>query len=161
MPGRRVSWPTCSHFPKPSMSWSRLRQLRAEDADRVAALFREAYGDARPLDAEEIRSWLRNEEFEPAWLQVLEEDGSVVGYGDIWAHEDEVALDVAAPGRWTPFFEWAEAAARECDSSRVRVNPPAGHEVATIAEARGYRPWRSSFTMEINLDTRPTEAPLP
>ena len=140
------------------MSSSRLRQLRPDDAERVAALFHQAYGDARPLDAEEIRTWLRNEEFEPDWLQVLEEDGTVVGYGDIWFHPDEIALDVAAPGRWTPFFEWAEAEARERGRPRVRVSPPAGHEVASIAEARGYRPWRSSFAMEVDLDSRPADA---
>jgi mycothiol synthase len=143
------------------MSSSRLRSLRPEDAERVAALFEEAYGDDRRLDAEEIRSWLRNEEFEPGWLQVLEESGRVVGYGDIWVQDDEVALDVAAPGRWAAFFDWAESAAREHGRPRVRLNPPAGHEVAAIAERRGYRPWRSSFTMEIGLHERPPEPPVP
>jgi mycothiol synthase len=143
------------------MSSSRLRPLRSQDAERVASLFDEAYGDDRRLDAEEIRSWLRNEEFEPEWFQVLEEGGRVVGYGDIWVQEDEVALDVAAPGRWSSFFDWAESAARERGRSRVRVNPPAGHEVAAIAEKRGYRPWRSSFTMEIDLHERPQAPPGP
>jgi mycothiol synthase len=143
------------------MSSSRLRRLQAEDAEPVAALFRETYGDARRLDAEEIRSWLRNKEIEPEWLQVLEEEGRVVGYGDIWVQEDEVALDVAAPGRWSSFFDWAESAARERGRPRVRVNPPAGHEVAAIAEERGYRPWRSSFTMEIDLHERPPEPSAP
>ena len=57
---------------------------------------------------------------------MLEEDGRVVGYGDIWLQDDELALDVAAPGRWAPFFDWAEAGARERGSPRVRVIPPAG-----------------------------------
>jgi ribosomal protein S18 acetylase RimI-like enzyme len=124
-------------------------------------LFRQSYGDARPLDAEEIRSWLRNEELEPAWLQVLEEDGTVMGYGDIWPQHDDLALDVAAPGRWSPFFDWAESAAHEHGSPRVRVSPPAGHELAAAAEARGYHFWRSSFTMEVELDSRPAKAELP
>jgi mycothiol synthase len=143
------------------MSSSRLRQLRPDDAERVASLFEKAYGEDRRLDAEEIRSWLRNEEIEPGWLQVLEESGHVVGYGDIWVQTDEVALDVAAPGRWAAFFDWAESAARAHGLPKVRVNPPAGHEVAAIAEERGYRPWRSSFTMEIDLQERPAEPPLP
>jgi len=142
------------------MSSSTLRQLRREDAERVASLFDEAYGDDRRLDAEEIRSWLRNEEIEPGWLKVLEEGGRVVGYGDIWVQDDEVALDAAAPGRWVAFFDWAESAARERGLPRVRVNPPAGHEVAAIAAKRGYRPSRSSFTMEIDLNERPAEPPL-
>ena len=143
------------------MSSSLRRQLRPDDAERVAALFREAFGAERPLDAEEIRSWLRNEELQAEWLQVLEVDGAVVGYGDISIDKDEVVLDVAAPGRWLVFFEWAEAEAGERGLPRVRVSSPAGHEVAAIAGARGYRLWRSSFTMEIKLDSRPPEEPLP
>lgn len=143
------------------MSSSALRRLRTEDAERVAALFREAFGDERTVDAEEIRSWLRNEELEPDWLRVLEVDGAVVGYGDIWLQDDEVALDVAAPGHWSPFFEWAEATGRERGLPRVRVVLPAGHEVAAFAEGRGYRPWRSSFTMQIELDRRPAAGDLP
>ena len=143
------------------MSSFLLRPLRAEDAERVAALFHEAYGAARPLDPEEINSWLRNEELQPGWLQVLEEDGRVVGYGDIWPQDDDLALDVAAPGRWGLFFDWAEASAREHGSGRVRVSPPAGHELAAVAEARGYRFFRSSFAMEIDLDSRPPEVALP
>lgn len=143
------------------MSSSRRRQLRPDDAEQVAALFVQAYGESRPLDAEEIRSWLRNEELRPEWLQVLEEDGQVVGYGDIWVQEDVLELDAASPGRWTPFFDWAESTARERGLPHVRTTVPAGHEVAAIAEARGYRPWRSSFTMEIELAGRPPEPPLP
>ncbi len=97
----------------------------------------QAYGDARPLDAEEIRSWLRNEELEPEWLQVLEEDGRVVGYGDIWVQTDEVVLDVAAPGRWHAVLRLgrgrgtrARPAARPRRSSR-------GHELAR--DRRGAR----------------------
>ena len=54
------------------MSSSLLRPLRTDDAERVAALFDEAFGAERTVDAEEIRSWLRNEELEPDWLRVLE-----------------------------------------------------------------------------------------
>src|SRR6476469_2694699 len=110
------------------MSSSRLRQLRPDDAEQVAALFVQAYGDGRPIDAEEIRSWLRNEEIQPEWLQVLEEDGRVVGYGDIWVQEDVVVLDAAAPGRWQSFFDWAEVEARDRGAPRVRVSVPAGDE---------------------------------
>ena len=49
-----------------------LRELRPQDAERVAELFTTSFGDARPIDAEEIRSWLRNEELKPDWLRVLE-----------------------------------------------------------------------------------------
>lgn len=142
------------------MSSSPLRELRPEDAEAVAALFGEAYGDARALDAGEIRSWLANEELQPAWLRVLEDGGRVVGYGDIGFMGDELALDVAAPGHWDVFFEWAEDEARTRGLAQVRTNPPAGHEVTDVCRARGYRYWRSSFTMEIELEV-PVAGALP
>ena len=128
-----------------------LRELRSADADAVAALFEEAFGDARRLDAEVVRSWLSNRELRPEWLRVLERDGRVVGYGDLWFEGDDVALDVAAPGEWNPFFEWAEEEGRRRSLARVRVYFPAGHELERVAADRGYRLWRSTFTMEVAL----------
>ena len=137
-----------------------LRELRAEDAEQVAALFVAAYGVERQVDAEEIRSWIDNVELVPEHLRVLEEDGRIAGYGDIWATEDEVALDVAAPGHWVEFLEWAEAEART-RGVRARAYVPAGHELAEIVAARGYRLARSSYTMEIELEEQPAAAALP
>jgi mycothiol synthase len=133
-----------------------LRELRAEDADAVAALFVGTFGDARKLDAEEIRTWVRNTELRDEWLRVLEADGRIVGYGDIWPHDDALDLDVAAPGQWEAFFDWAEAEARERGIPEVRVQVPHGHELAQVAAARGYEAWRFSYTMEIDLADRPT-----
>ena len=99
-----------------------LRELRESDAEEVAALFQTAYGDERPIDAEEIVSWVNNAELKPEWLRVLELDGRVVGYGDIMIEDDEVALDAAASvGHWDTFFEWAEEQARVADAGRVRL----------------------------------------
>ncbi len=133
-----------------------LRPLRAEDAEQVAALFVATFGEARRLDAEEIRSWLRNEEFEPGWLQVLEENGRIAGYGDIWAKSEVLELDVVAPGRWGEFFDWAEQEARERRLPFVRTQVPYGHELAAYVEARGYEQWRHSLRMEIALNEPPT-----
>ena len=47
------------------MSSSRLdvlRPLREDDAQAVAELYAAAFGDARALDAEEIRAWFHNAE---------------------------------------------------------------------------------------------------
>jgi hypothetical protein len=97
------------------MSSSALRQLREDDAEAVASLFVECFGDARLVDPEEICSWLRNAELEPDWLRVLDEGGHVAGYGDIWPQGGELTLDAAAPGRWDVFFDWAEEeAGRRC-----------------------------------------------
>jgi mycothiol synthase len=128
-----------------------LRELREEDAEGVAALFEAAFGAARRLDAEEVRSWLRNTELQPELLRVLERDGRVVGYGDLWFEGGDVALDVAAPGEWAAFFDWAEREGRARGSSRVRVYVPADHELARVAASRGYHAWRSSYTMEVEL----------
>ncbi|MGH3136718.1 MAG: hypothetical protein ACRDPV_09535, partial [Gaiellaceae bacterium] len=105
------------------------RELRVEDAEEVAELFRVVYGDERPIDAEEVESWVRNEELKAEWLRVLELDGRIVGYGDIWITEDEVAVDFAAPVHWGPLFEWAEESARAERARRVRIFVPAGHEL--------------------------------
>ncbi len=133
---------------------SGLRELRVEDAEQVAALFVAAFGEARQVDAEEIRTWIDNEELKPEYLRVLEEDGAIVGYGDIWVEEDGVTLDVAAAGHWEPFLEWAEAAAHERGVT-ARVQVPAGHELARIVAVRGYLLARSSYTMDVALDAAP------
>jgi mycothiol synthase len=133
------------------MSSSPLRELREDDAPAVAALFAAAFGEARSIDAEEIRSWLHNEELRSEWLRVLEHDGRVVGYGDIWVQDEELAVDVAAPGCWDVFLDWAQEQARADGSGRVRVFLPAGHELEELVSTRGYRPARSSFTMEVGL----------
>jgi mycothiol synthase len=139
-----------------------LRELRESDAGEVATLFRSVYGDERPIDAEEIVSWVNNAELRPEWLRVLELDGRVVGYGDIMIEGDEVALDTAAPaGHWDTFFEWAEEQARAADARRVRLFLPAGHHTEDLAGDRGYRLWRSSYTMEVFLDDVPPDRPPP
>jgi len=115
------------------------------------------------MDAEEIISWFNNAELRREWLQVLELDGRVVGYGDILIEDDEVALDTAAPeGHWDTFVEWAEKEARAADARRVRLYFPAGHHAEDLARDRGYRLWRSSYTMNIDLDdVAPGKPPPP
>jgi mycothiol synthase len=95
----------------------------------------------------------------PEWLQVLEENERIVGYGDIWIQDDEVALEVAAPGHWLTFIEWAEQRARDEGLRRVCLFFPAGHKLAGIAERRGYLHERSSFTMHVELEGSPPEPP--
>jgi len=141
------------------MSSSRLRPATDADAEQVAALFMAAYGNWRPTDAEEIRTWLANSEIPEENVRVLELDGRVVGYGDIWV-EDDVQLDMAAPGHWDVFLDWAEERGREA-GVRVRAYFPKGHELEQVVEARGYRYWRSAFTMRIDFDEPPDAPPLP
>ena len=138
------------------------RPLQEEDSEAVAKLYRDAFGDQRPLDAEEIASWFRNPEFQSDWLRVLEGgDGIVVAYGDIQVTKDVVILDVAAPGHWTTFLNWAEETARSEDVPLVRVFIPNGHELADLLASRGYRYWRSAYTMEVAFGEEPPEAGNP
>ena len=65
------------------------------------------------------------------------------------------------PGWWDVFFEWAEKRAREAGVGRVRAYFPHGHELESVVAARGYRYWRSSYTMEIDLDGKLTAPELP
>jgi mycothiol synthase len=125
----------------------------------VAALYHAAYGDQRPIDAAEIVSWFRNPELDPGWLRVLEEDGRIVGYGDIVLAGDAVAVEVAAPGRWDVFLAWAEDEAQDRGVRRVRVFFPAGLEPRDVLAARGYRLWRSAVTMHVDLGDERPEAP--
>jgi len=132
-----------------------LRELHEDDAEEVAELFRVVYGNSRPIDAGEVASWVHNEELESYWLRVLEVDGRIVGYGDIQIVEDEVAVDIAAPAHWETFCDWAEESARVSGARRVRVFLPAQHQMEAALEGRGYRLWRSSYTMEVALDGDP------
>src|SRR6478752_6152507 len=84
------------------------RELREEDAEQVAALFVDAFGGARKLDAHEVASWLRDPDLTHENLRVIEEDGRVVGYCDIAPRRDALFIDLAAPGRWAEVLDWAE-----------------------------------------------------
>jgi hypothetical protein len=135
------------------------RPLREGDVNDVVSVYRRAFGDARPIDAQELLSWLHNPELDPESLRVLEVDGSVVGYGDVSIENGDVALEVAAPGYWGTFLEWAEDTARRERASRVRVLSYAGGDLADAAKSRGYRLWRSNYTMRIELGDAIPDAP--
>jgi mycothiol synthase len=136
-----------------------LRALRAGDVDAVVAVYKEAWGDARPIDRAELRTWLRNPAIATDALQVIEVNGTVVGYGDMSVENDEVALEVAAPGHWSTFLDWGEGAARRTGAARVRVLSYRGTDLGEAAAARGYRLWRSNYTMTIELDDTPPHVP--
>ena len=142
------------------MSSLRRRPLRPDDADAVAALFVSAFGEARQMDGDEIREWFDNQALEPENLVVLEDDGRVVGYFDVW-HEGETAdVDLAAPGFWDEGLEHAEARVRELGAERARVFFVDGHELGDRVTARGYPQIRSSWTMEIEFSVAAPSEPV-
>jgi mycothiol synthase len=136
-----------------------LRQLRDSDVDAVLSVYREAWGDARPIHAGDLRSWLRNPQIDPDTLRVLENNGTVVGYGDVTIADGVVAVEVAAPGHWDTFLAWAEETAREVGAGRVRVLNYAGEALPRAAVERGYYLWRSNYTMRIELESVPPDLP--
>ena len=137
-----------------------LRPLRESDAEAVVACYRSAYGDERQIDAGTIVDWSRNPEYKPDWMQVLELDEEVVGYGDIWIGDEEAELDLAAPGHWETLLDWGEGRGRSAGVARVRATFPVPHELQQVVAARGYRYWRSAYTMQIEFDEAPPEAPV-
>ena len=54
-----------------------LRPLRESDIDAVVAVYRMAWGAARPIHAGNLALWLRDPEVDPERLRVLEIDGDV------------------------------------------------------------------------------------
>ena len=144
------------------MSSLRVRQLREEDADAVAALFVEAWGESRRMDGGEIREWVGNQALKPENLLVVEQDGRIVGYFDVWIEEEVADLDVAAPGFWNEAFDHAESRASELGAKRVRSFLADEHEVGALIGDRGYRTIRASWTMEIEFAVEaPREPVLP
>jgi mycothiol synthase len=136
-----------------------LRELRAADADAVAALIREA-NPHRPIDAEEVRSWLTQGVVDPADIRVLDDDGRAVGYVDILQRDDLVYLDPTGTGREDELLEWAEARAREKGAQKVRLPVWQGQDaLAAVLAQRGYERVRSSFEMAIDLGEEPPPAP--
>jgi mycothiol synthase len=144
------------------MSSLRLRQLRKDDAADVARLFVESWGESRRMDAGEIEDWFANDALSPERLLVLEEGDRVVGYYDLWAEGEHVDVDVAAPGIWDEAFDHAENSARALGAKRTRTFFVRGHDVERVVTKRGYRPIRSSWTMEIEFGVEaPAESTVP
>jgi mycothiol synthase len=142
------------------MSSSPLRPLREDDADTVAALFVEAFGESRRLDGAEIREWFNNQALDPETLLVLEHEGRVAGYFDVWLEEDVADLDVAAPGFWDEAFDHAENKARALGAKRARAFVVEEHELGNLVASRGYRTIRGSWTMEIELGLEAPPEPV-
>lgn len=144
------------------MSSLQLRQLRREDSADVARLFVESWADARRMDAGEIEQRFANEALDPEHLLVLVDGERVVGYFDLWVEGEHVDVDVAAPGIWDEAFEHAENKARALGAKRTRTFVAADHDVEDVVTGRGYRPIRSSWTMEVEFGVEaPAGASVP
>jgi mycothiol synthase len=144
------------------MSSSQFRPLREEDADAVAALFVEAWGESRRMDGADIREWFNNQALKPENLLVLEREDRIVGYFDVWVEEDVADLDLAAPGLWDEAFDHAENRARALGAKRARSFVADEHELGDLVAGRGYRRIRGSWTMEIEFGAEaPAEPGLP
>jgi mycothiol synthase len=137
-----------------------LRSLREADVDDVLVIYEQAWGEARPIDRDELLSWLRNPEIQPDALRVLEVGGRIVGYGDVSVEGDAVALEVAAVEHWDVFLEWAERIAHDESADRVRVLSYGGDALSSVAASRGYQLWRSNDTMRIDFAAEPGDVTI-
>lgn len=139
-----------------------VRQLRIEDAEDVARLFVEGFGASRQMNGDEIREWFENEALKPENLLVVEREGRIVAYFDVWPEGESADIDVAAPGLWDEVFDLAEAHARAGRATRARCFLVEGHELSDRIAARGYRAVRGSWTMALDLGAdAPAEAAAP
>jgi mycothiol synthase len=139
-----------------------LRELRAEDAEAVAAVIRAA-DPSRGIDAEEVRSWLSHAALDPDEVRVLELDGEVVGYVDLLRSEEIAHVDPNGGGHEDTLLEWAETRARERGAEHARVHVSEHNAgLADSLRARGYERVRTSFEMVVDLDDeRPAEPGWP
>jgi len=139
-----------------------LRELRAEDAEAVAATIRAA-DPSRGIDAEEVRSWLDHAALDADDVRVLEFDGDVVGYVDLLRSEELANVDPNGPGHEDALLDWAEARARDGGAEQTRVHVSEHNaSLADALRARGYESVRTSFEMAIDLyDEQPAEPDWP
>jgi mycothiol synthase len=119
------------------------------DAEAIAALFPAGRG----VDAEEVRSWLRNPRFDlAADFRVLEANGSLTAYVDVHLEGDRLsvdwtALDVAAGHA---LLDWAAERALEQGASRMRCSAwEPGADRALLLGERGFVPVRTSLEMRV------------
>src|SRR3954447_2658872 len=143
------------------MSSYRLRELRDDDADDVARLFVEAWGEARRMNGDEIRQWIENEALKPEnLLVVVDGDDRVVGYFDVWPEGDSADVDMAAPGLWDVALDHAENRAQALGARRVRMFVAGGSDVGDRIATRGSRPIRPWLTMEVEFGVEAPPEPV-
>lgn len=130
-----------------------------------------AAATGRPVDesAERVERWFELEDIDPARDMFLAvEGGRIVGYADVSAPAAEQAVvnvDLRVPpGRARiveRLLEAVERRAAELGDAGARIRAPANEgddDYRAALWARGFQVVRSSFTMEIDLET-PTEEP--
>src|SRR5438034_6603683 len=135
-----------------------MRELRVDDGEAVAALIKDA-NPHRQVDAEEVRSWLRQPWLDADDLRVLD-DGDVVGYIDLDLRGDIAYLDPSGPGREDELLEWGERRARERGAAKVRLPIWEGQDaLGEVATRRGYSRVRASFELLLELGDEPPAGP--
>jgi ribosomal protein S18 acetylase RimI-like enzyme len=139
------------------LAGSVLRAPTELDIPAIVGCFATAFGTDRPVDENEVASWLADDEMEPDLIRVLEIDGKVVGYCDLLrvARSDELEICLAAQDHESTLLNWAEDLARRKQTGGTRAYIPVGHTLEVLLHDRGYRYWVSSLTMRIELEGDP------
>jgi ribosomal protein S18 acetylase RimI-like enzyme len=150
-----------------------VRAPTPRDAAGIAEVLNaHAAATGRPADetAERVERWCELEDLEPARdMSLAVEGGRIVGYADVsapGAEHEVVNVDLRVPPQHTSIverlLEEVERRAAELGDAGARIHAPANEgddDYRAVLSRRGFRVVRSSFTMEIDLET-PTDEPV-
>ena len=140
------------------MSSVLIRNVREDEVDAAAEVLNEhsrrLYGTADTTPAELREDWSAPEVDFPDNVLVAELEGRLVGYADVIPHGETAWLDVRGTDV-TAYGPLLEAIARRADTlGRDNVRgwaPEVDRDLYEAYERAGFRPFRYSFRMEIEL----------
>jgi GNAT superfamily N-acetyltransferase len=133
-----------------------LREAEPRDAAAVAAIvnaYAASFGLPEDATAAQLAAWWTGENVEAV---VLEEDGRVTGFGDVYVHGDH--CQVSALGAQVERLLDAMEARAAAHHPLVRIDLHEADPAAGVLAERGYRSIRAGYDMEIELDG-PVEPP--
>ena len=150
-----------------------VRAPTPKDAAGIAEVLNaHAVATGRPADetAERVERWFELEDLDPARDMFLAVEGRrIVGYADVsapGAEREVVNVDLRVPPQRTSIVERllqeVERRAAELGDAGARIHAPANEgddDYRAVLSRHGFRVVRSSFTMEIDLET-PTDEPV-
>jgi mycothiol synthase len=135
-----------------------LRQATREDAAAAAEVLNEhsrrLYGTDDVTTGQLAEDWQAPEIEFPDDVFLAEANGAVVGYADVFAHGDAAWLDVRGTDEvaYDPLLAAIAERAAAKEKEHIRGWAPDGdRELQDAYERAGFRPFRHSFRMEVDL----------
>jgi GNAT superfamily N-acetyltransferase len=127
-----------------------LREAEPRDATAVAAIVNAhsaSFGLPEDATADQVAAWWTGENVEAV---VLEDDGRVIGFGDVYVRADH--SQVSALGAQVERLLDAMEARAAAHHPLVRIDLHEADPAAGVLASRGYRSIRAGYDMEIDLD---------